>query len=79
MCGKYNRLEIGLMFMFINIPNLLSRNAHKIQAIYDRHHKVFCSPNNIILTYKVNANTFVMLSNNEVSTSSLFLCVSFHP
>ena len=77
MCGKYNRLGIGLMFIFI--PNLLSRNAHKIQAIYDRHYKVFCSPNNIILTYKVNANTFVMLSNNEVSTSSLFLCVSFHP
>lgn len=75
MCGKYNRLGIGLMFIFI--PNLLSRNAHKIQAIYDRHHKISCSP--IILTYKVNANTFVMLSNNEVSISSLFLCVSFHP
>ena len=75
MCGKYNRLGIGLMFIFI--PNLLSRNAHKIQAIYDRYHKISCSP--IILTYKVNANTFVMLSNNEVSISSLFLCVSFHP
>ena len=75
MCGKYNRLGIGLMFIFI--PNLLSRNAHKIQAIYDRHHKISCSP--IILTYKVNANTFAMLSNNEVSISSLFLCVSFHP
>lgn len=75
MCCKYNRLGIGLMFIFI--PNLLSRNAHKIQAIYDRHHKISCSP--IILTYKVNANTFVMLSNNEVSISSLFLCVSFHP
>ena len=75
MCGKYNRLGIGLMFIFI--PNLLSRNAHKIQAIYDRHHQISCSP--IILTYKVNANTFVMLSNNEVSISSLFLCVSFHP
>ena len=55
MCGKYKRLGIGLMFIFI--PNLLSRNTHKIPAIYDRHHKVSCSPNNIILTYKVNANT----------------------
>ena len=56
MCGKYNRLGIGLMFIFI--PNLLSRNAHKIQAIYGRHHKISCSP--IILTYKVNANTLIL-------------------
>ena len=35
MCGKYNRLGIGLMFIFLAgaIPSLLSRNAHEIQAI----------------------------------------------
>lgn len=42
MCGKYNRLGIGLMFIFLAgaIPSLLSRNADKIQDIYDRHHKL---------------------------------------
>lgn len=47
MCGKYNRLGIGLMFIFLAgaIPSLLSRNAHEIQAIYDRHHRLSCSPN----------------------------------
>ena len=49
MRGKYNRLGIGLMFIFLAeaIPSLLSRNAHEIQAIkfYDRHHKLSCSPN----------------------------------
>ena len=47
MCGKYNRLGIGLMFIFLAgaIPSLLSRNAREIQAIYDKHHKLSCSPN----------------------------------